>query len=105
MPHFELCMQLLYIADWVAKTNGLTCLCGAPINSIGKLASFPLLKLLLKMTIDSASEMIVCMLLNLVHWRLVALRSILCHPKVVEFEMGLLVAPMFMYEEAWLLFW
>lgn len=104
MPHFELCMQLLYIADWVAKTNGLTCLCGAPVNSIGKLASFPLLKLLLKMTIDSASEMIVCMLLNLVHWRLVALRSILCHPKVVEFEMGLLVAPMFMYEEAWLLF-
>lgn len=56
------------------------------------------------MTIDSASEMIVCMLLNLVHWRLVVLRSILCHPKVVEFKMGLLVASMFMYEEAWLLF-
>lgn len=69
MPHFELCMQLLYIPDWVAKTNRLKCLCGAPVNSTGKLASFPLVKLLLKMTIGSASEMIVCMLLNLVHFR------------------------------------
>lgn len=40
MPHFELCMQLLYIADWVAKTNGLTCLCGAPVNSIDRMSVY-----------------------------------------------------------------